>query len=222
MDTRKLARAIDSTLLRADATVEDMERLAVEAAKWGFAAVCVPPSHIGLCLRLLEGTGVRVATVAGFPLGYQAPGVKLIEALKAFGEGATEIDMVMNVSLFKSGMRSLAADEIRSVVEAIPDAVVKVIIEAALLTDAEKADACEMAVSAGAHFVKTSTGFGPGGASVQDVRLLHGAARGRVKVKAAGGIRTLGQTLAMIEAGAARVGTSSAGKIMEELAAKKP
>ncbi len=221
MDAKRFAGLIDSTLLRADAAEKEIEDLATGAALWGFAAVCVPPCHVGLAARVLKGTEVRVATVAGFPLGFQAAGVKLIEALKAFAEGASEIDMVMNISRFKSGCYEAVADETGSIVKALPDAVIKVIIEAALLTDDEKAVACGIAAASGAHFVKTSTGFGPGGATAKDVSLLRRVAAGRIKVKASGGIKDLEGALAMVEAGAQRLGTSSAARIMEELAARK-
>ena len=216
MDARELAGFLDSTLLAPASTARDIELLASGAARWGFASACVPPCHVELASRLLKGSSVAVATVAGFPLGYQSKGVKLIEALKAFGEGASEIDIVMNISHFKSGLHQLVSDEIGSIVGALPDAVIKVIIEAALLTDIEKAQACAIVARSGAAFVKTSTGFGPSGASVADVRLLHREAGGRISVKAAGGIKDLEGVLAMIEAGAARVGTSSAGRIMEQ------
>ncbi len=219
MDAKTLAGLIDSTMLAAAATEDDIRALAVDAARRGFATVCVPPCHVPLAVRLLDGSGTRVCTVAGFPFGYQGPGVKLMEATAACGEGASEIDMVMNVSLFRSGNVATVAREIGSVVKAVAGAVVKVIIEAALLTDAQKAEACAMAVAQGAHFVKTSTGFGPGGATVADVRLLVKAGGGKTKVKAAGGIRDLDTTLAMINAGAQRIGTSSAAGIMDEFAA---
>ncbi len=194
--------------------MSDIELLAYEAVRWGFASACVPPCHVELASRLLKGSAIAVTTVAGFPLGYQSKGVKLIEALKAFGDGASEIDIVMNISHFKSGHHQLVSDEICSIVGALPDAVIKVIIEAALLTDIEKAQACALVARSGAAFVKTSTGFGPSGASVADVRLLTHEAKGKIGVKAAGGIKDLEGALAMIEAGATRIGTSSAGKIM--------
>lgn len=196
--------------------MSDIELLASEAVRWGFASACVPPCHVELASRLLKGSAIAVTTVAGFPLGYQSKGVKLIEALKAFGDGASEIDIVMNISHFKSGHHQLVSDEICSIVGALPDAVIKVIIEAALLTDIEKAQACALVARSGAAFVKTSTGFGPSGASVADVRLLTHEAKGKIGVKAAGGIKDLEGALAMIEAGATRIGTSSAGKIMEK------
>lgn len=216
MDARELAGLLDSTLLAPASTAGEIENLASEAARRGFASACVPPCHVELASRLLKGSGVAVATVAGFPLGYQSNGVKLIEALKAFGDGASEIDLVMNISHFKSGSRELVSDEIGAIVWALPDAVIKVIIEASLLTDIEKAEACALVSKSGAAFVKTSTGFGPGGATEEDVRLLTREAGGRIGVKAAGGIKDLASALAMIEAGATRVGTSSAVKIMEQ------
>jgi len=216
MDARELAGFLDSTLLAPASTASDVELLASDAVRWGFASACVPPCHVELASRLLKGSAVAVTTVSGFPLGYQSKGVKLIEALKAFGEGASEIDLVMNISHFKSGHHQLVSDEIASIAGALPDAVIKVIIEAGLLTDIEKAAACALVAASGAAFVKTSTGFGPSGASVADVRLLKREAKGKIGVKAAGGIKNLESALAMIEAGATRIGTSSAARIMDE------
>jgi len=220
MDAKELAGLIDSTLLGPASTIKEIEQLAAEAARWGFASVCVPPCHVELASSILKDSAVAVATVAGFPLGYQSRGVKLIESVKAFGEGAAEIDLVMNISLFRSGLFEPVSEEICSVTEALPDALIKVIIEAALLTDEEKARACAMVAASGAAFVKTSTGFGPCGARTEDVRLLAREAQGRIGVKAAGGIKDLDGALAMIEAGATRLGTSRAARIMEEFAGR--
>jgi len=216
MDAKELAGLIDSTLLGPASTVEEVEKLAEEAALRGFASVCVPPCHVELASSILKHSAVAISTVAGFPLGYQSRGIKLIESVKAFGEGATEIDLVMNISLFKSGLLEPVSEEITSIVETLPDALIKVIIEAALLTDEEKERACAMVASSGAAFVKTSTGFGPSGARAEDVRLLTRVSGGRIGVKAAGGIKDLEGALAMIEAGATRLGTSRAARIMEE------
>lgn len=221
MTPETLAGAIDLTLLKPDCAVKDIEALAASAEKFPFAAICVPPCHVALAARLVEGNPVRVATVAGFPLGYQGRGIKLAEAVTAAEEGADEIDMVMNVSLFKSGKYAGVEDEIDSIVRGLPGRTVKVIIETCFLNGREKLEALEICVNGGAHFVKTSTGFGPSGATVEDVRMLKEAARGRLKVKASGGIKGLSDAIIMIEAGADRLGTSAGVSIMEELMASK-
>lgn len=217
MDTVELAGLIDNTILRADAAEKEIAGFVERSASLGFATVCVPPCHVALAVRLLAGFPTRVSTVAGFPLGFHTPEVKALEARKACEAGASEIDMVMNISLLKSGNTPFVEDEIGSVVRAIDGAVLKVIIETCCLTDAEKLASVEAAVSAGAAFVKTSTGFGTKGAEARDVELLARAAAGRIKVKASGGIKTLSSALSMIEAGAARIGTSSGAAILDEL-----
>lgn len=213
----ELAGMIDLTLLKPQAAKDDYRKLFEKARAWPFATVCVPPWHVPGAVRALEGSKTGVSTVAGFPLGYQAPGIKQLEAGKAFGEGAAEIDVVMNVSAFKSGEINYAADEISEVVSAAPGAVVKVIIEAAYLTDGEKREAVEVVASSGAAFVKTSTGFAPGGATASDVRLLKEASGGRVKVKAAGGVGGTEAALELIEAGADRIGASRGLEIISGL-----
>lgn len=204
-------------MLRPEATEGEVAAFVEDAASRGFAAVCVPPCHVPLAARLLDRSKTLVATVAGFPAGFQVPGVKLLEARAAFDTGASEIDIVMNISRLKSGDARYVTDEIAPVVRALPEAVIKVIIETCYLTDAEKLAALEAAVEAGADFVKTSTGFGPDGATVHDVELLAGAAEGRIMVKASGGIRTTEQALSMIRAGADRIGTSSGREIVSGL-----
>lgn len=221
MTPEALAGAIDLTLLKPDCAAKDIEALAASAKRFPFAALCVPPCHVALAARLVKGSAVKVATVAGFPLGYQARGIKLAEAVQSAGEGADEIDMVMNVSLFKSGRHAEAEEEIASMVKALPGKTVKVIIETCFLNLREKLEALEICVNGGAHFVKTSTGFGPSGATVEDVRMLKEAARGRLKVKASGGIKGLGDALAMIGAGANRLGTSAGVSIVEEFIGSK-
>jgi len=217
MDTIELAGLIDNTILRADATGKEVAGFVELSAPLGFATVCVPPCHVALAKKLLGTSKTPVSTVAGFPLGFQTPEVKAFEARKAVESGASEVDMVLNVSMLKSGNTSFVEDEIGLVARAIDKAVLKVIIETCCLTDAEKLASVEAAVRAGASFVKTSTGFGPKGADVADVALLFRAAAGRIRVKASGGIKTLSSALSMIEAGAGRLGTSSGAAILEEL-----
>ncbi len=227
MTAQELAGKIDLSVLKPFCTKGEIESLARGAKRFPFATVCVPPCHVEFAARLFLNKGggalkvegeseTKVSTVVGFPLGYTATSVKIFEAKKAVEEGAGEIDMVMNISMLKSGEFSYVEDEISAVVAAVPHAVVKVIIEACYLTDEEKLRAVDMVISYGAAFVKTSTGFGPGGATPGDVRFLKERAGGRIKVKAAGGIKTLEDTLAMIEAGADRVGTSAGVEIVEE------
>lgn len=216
MTADELANYIDLTLLKPDAGIREVEGLIKDAQKYPFASVCVPPCHVRLAVNLLGENSVKVGTVVGFPFGYQATTVKLLDACDAVEGGANEIDMVMNISMFKSGEPAYVQDEISEIISALPGTVVKVIIETCYLSDEEKVKACELVVNARAHYVKTSTGFGPGGAMVDDVRLLADASAGRIKVKAAGGIRTLSDALKMIEAGASRIGTSAGVKIVEE------
>lgn len=206
-----IAQYIEHTLLRAEATEADIERLCREAMEFGFHSVCVAPCHVALaCGVLKKDSGPRVTTVAGFPLGTSQPGAKAMETRLALGVGAHEVDMVMRVGAALEGRWDVVEDEIRLLCDVINgDAVLKVIIETCYLDDAQKVRAVEAAVSAGADFVKTSTGFGPSGATVEDVRLMKETAAGRIKVKAAGGIRTLEAAESMIAAGADLIGTSS-------------
>ncbi len=205
-----LAPLIEHTLLKPDAARADVERLCGEAVRFGFAAVCVNSAHVAACARLLRGSRVRVCVTVGFPLGAQLPEVKAYEARRAVEEGASEVDMVMNLGTLKSGDDALVEADIRGVVRAAgPGAAVKVILETALLTREEKVRAALIARAAGAAFVKTSTGFGPGGATVEDVRLLRETVGPDMGVKASGGIRTRREAEAMVAAGANRIGTSS-------------
>ena len=210
----ELARYIDHTILRADAGVADITRLAAEAAEHRFAAVCVNPVYIDLAAHLLAGTGVLVATVVGFPLGVTFAAVKALETREAILRKADEIDMVMNIAAAKAGQWGAVGEDIRQVVAAADGKTVKVILETALLTDDEKRRACHEAVAAGAGYVKTSTGFGPGGATVEDVRLMRAAVGEAVGVKASGGIRTRQQAELLIAAGATRLGTSAGPAII--------
>lgn len=205
----EIAKYIDHTLLRADATPEEITKLCAEAAATGFAAVCVNPIYVDLAAHLLAGSGVKVATVIGFPLGATFTAVKVAETKEAILRKADEIDMVMNIGAARAGQWQAVTDDIREVVTAAEGKTVKVIIETVLLSEEEKRLACEAALTGGAHYVKTSTGFAAGGATVQDVRLLAGIVAGKAGVKASGGIRTREQAEAMLAAGATRLGTSA-------------
>lgn len=213
-----LARYIDHTLLKPEATPQAIARLCEEARAWRFAAVCVPPLYVSLAADLLTDTEVRVATVIGFPLGNTSTPVKVHEALQALHDGAHELDMVLPIGLLKAGRDDRVYQDLRAVVDVAHEAgaVVKVILETGLLTEQEIVRACLLAKAAGADFVKTSTGFGPRGATVEDVRLMRQTVGPDMGVKAAGGIRTYAQALAMIEAGANRLGTSAGVRIMEQ------
>jgi deoxyribose-phosphate aldolase len=204
-----LALYIDHTLLKADATEAQITRLCAEAREHRFASVCVNPRWVALCAQLLAGSGVRVCTVIGFPLGASSSAIKAAETRQAVADGADELDMVISVGDLKAGNYEFVRTDIRGVVKAAEGRTVKVIIEACLLTDEEKSLACKLAMAAGADFVKTSTGFSSGGATVADVKLMRSAVGPNFGVKAAGGIRTRQDALAMIEAGANRIGASA-------------
>ncbi|NPV26844.1 MAG: deoxyribose-phosphate aldolase [Firmicutes bacterium] len=216
-----LAKLIDHTLLKPDATEAAVTSLCWEAQEYGFGAVCVNPTWVSLAARLLRPTSVKVCTVIGFPLGATTTPAKVGEAIEALACGATELDMVINLGKLKSGHYDFVCRDIEAVVgvarECSPPIVVKVILETALLTRAEKVTACQLVKDAGADFVKTSTGFGPGGATVDDVKLLRSIVGPAFGVKASGGIRTLQHALAMVEAGANRLGTSAGVAIMAEV-----
>jgi len=213
-----IARLIDHTLLKPDATQAQIAQLCHEARQYGFAAVCVNPTHVKLCADLLKGTDVAVCTVVGFPLGATPSEVKAYEAQQAIDDGATEIDMVINIGALKGGEYDLVERDIAMVTRTCHNngALCKVIIEAALLTDEEKVKACELAKKAGADYVKTSTGFGPGGATVADVALMRRVVGPRMGVKAAGGIRSYAEAKGMVQAGATRIGASAGVKIVQE------
>ena len=207
---------IDHTLLKPDATSEAVRRLCEEAVEFGFASVCIPPVFVPLVAELLYGSEVAVGTVVGFPLGYTPAEVKVFETRQAVGAGAGEIDMVIHIGAALEGRLDVVEEEVRQVVEAAGAAPVKVILECCHLDVGLKRALTEVVVKAGGAFVKTSTGFGPGGATVEDVRLLVEAAAGRVGVKAAGGIRDWNACRQMLAAGAARVGTSAGAAIMAQ------
>ncbi len=216
-----IPQLIDHTILRPDTTRADIEQLCREARQHKFYSVCVNPTWVSLARQLLDGSGVKVCCVVGFPLGAQPPETKAMEARAAIRQGAREIDMVINVGALKSGDDALVLRDIRSVVEACRDgsARCKVILETSLLTNQEKARACELAVKARADFVKTSTGFSTGGATVEDVALMSRIVREKgLGVKASGGIRALADLRRMVQAGATRIGTSSGIKILQEAA----
>jgi deoxyribose-phosphate aldolase len=218
-----LAKTIDHTLLKPDATPDQIAQLCFEARKHGFASVCINPAWVKLSAQLLEGSPVKVCTVIGFPLGASAPEVKAFETGNAIAQGATEIDMVINVGALKARDLELVARDIRGVVAAAHarGAIVKVIIEAVLLTDEEKTIACLLSKEAEADFVKTSTGFAGGGATVHDVALMRRVVGPEMGVKAAGGVRTYADAESMIKAGATRIGASAGVKIIQGPSAEK-
>jgi len=216
LTTPQLAKMIDHTLLRADATQSEMAKLTEEAKQYQFASVCVNPGWVAYAAEQLQGTGVDICTVIGFPLGASTTETKAFETKDAIAKGATEVDMVINISALKDGKDDYVEQDIRAVVEAAAGkALVKVIIETCLLTDDEKVRACQAAVRAGADFVKTSTGFSTGGATPEDIALMRRTVGPDIGVKASGGVRSLEDMQKMIEAGATRIGASSGVKIMQ-------
>jgi deoxyribose-phosphate aldolase len=213
-----LAKIIDSTLVKATATKNDVERLCQEAIQYGFGCVIVNPVHVRLAASILKGTDVRVGSTVGFPFGVSLLDVKALEAARAVEDGACELDMVMNLSAFKSGDYELVKRDIEAVTalkRRFSGLIVKVIIETPLLTSEEKVMACKIVKEAGADFVKTSTGLFGGGATVEDVKLMRQVVGKDFGVKAAGGIRTYADAVAMIEAGANRIGTSTAVAVIQ-------
>ncbi len=218
MTPAEIALLIDHTLLKPEATRSDVQRLCAEALQFEFASVCVNPCHVAQAAEALRDSRVHVCTVVAFPLGATLTSVKVFETDEAIRLGAREIDMVIDIGALKSGDDADVEADIRGVVEASHrgGAICKVIIEAALLTKDEKIRASRAAMNAGADFVKTSTGFGPGGATVEDVRLIRSAVGPEMGVKAAGGIRTWQDFRQMLAAGATRIGTSSSVKILDE------
>jgi deoxyribose-phosphate aldolase len=213
-----VASLIDHTLLKADASGHEIEKLCNEAREFGFATVCINPTWVSLAARLLRGSSTGVCTVVGFPLGATTPDVKQYETRRVIYDGATEVDMVINVGALKSGDLALVERDIAGVAAACRDCGVlsKVIIEAALLSDEEKVTACSLSKAAGADYVKTSTGFGPGGATVADVALMRRVVGPDIGVKAAGGVRDYESLKNLVSAGASRVGASAGVKIVQE------
>ncbi len=223
-DAGGVAAMIDHTLLKADASRGEIEALCREAAEYGFASVCVNPTWVAICARQLSGAGVKVCSVVGFPLGATTPDTKHYETRRAIFDGAREIDMVLNIGALKSGDLRLVERDIDAVAAPCREAgaLSKVIIEAALLTDDEKIAACTLARAAGADYVKTSTGFGPGGATAADVALMRRVVGDQMGVKAAGGVRDLDGLKAMVAAGATRVGASAGVRIVQESRVQQP
>ncbi|MGT2926271.1 deoxyribose-phosphate aldolase [Streptococcus cuniculipharyngis] len=211
----QINKYIDHTLLKQDSSREQIDQLLAEAKAYDFASVCVNPTWVAHCAQVLSDSDVKVCTVVGFPLGATLPSVKAFETVQSIEAGADEIDMVINIGALKSGNDDLVEEDIRAVVEASGDKLVKVIIETCLLTEEEKVRACQLAVKAGADFVKTSTGFSTNGATVADVTLMRETVGPDVGVKAAGGARSLEDAQAFIQAGATRIGTSSGVAIMK-------
>lgn len=212
----ELASTIDHTLLKAVADEAALRKLCKEAVTHHFASVCINPCWVPLCVQELKGSGIPVCTVIGFPLGANSSAIKAAEASLAVSQGASEIDMVMNIGLAKSGRWNDVANDIREVVQASKPTIVKVIIETCHLDKEEKVLACRAAVAAGANCVMTSTGFGTGGATAEDVQLMKQAVGDSLKVKASGGIRTMCDAVAMLDAGASRIGASSGVAIVLE------
>ncbi len=213
---QKIASMIDHTLLSPEATENMIKDLCKEAKEYGFAAVCVNPFYVKLAKGILENSKVKVATVIGFPLGASIKEVKAYETIKAIEDGANEIDMVINIGALKNKDYDRVRDDIRAVVYAAKNkAIVKVIIETCLLTQEEKKIACEMAMEAGVDFVKTSTGFSTGGATTEDVKLMKTIVRNKLQIKASGGIRDYETAMAMIDAGASRIGASASVNIVK-------
>jgi len=216
-----LPALIDHTILRPEATKADVLRLCREARQYAFTVIFIPPCYTADAVEAVAGSAVRVGIPIGFPLGGHATSVKVAEAVEGVKQGARVLDMVINVSRLKSGDHDAVRQDMAAVVQATPDAEHKVILETCYLSDEEKRVACRLAVEAGVDYVKTSTGFGAGGATVADVRLLKASVGGRAKVKASGGIRDWKTTREMLEAGADRIGTSASLKIMEEWSAAR-
>lgn len=217
VDAGRIAALIDHTILKPEATAADVRRICAEAKKYGFASVCVNPYWVALVAREVAGSAVKVCSVVGFPLGANTTGVKVAEAEGAIRDGAREVDMVLNVGELRAGSHDAVRHDIEAVVRAAhaAGAIVKVILETALLDDEQKRIACALAKEADADFVKTSTGFGPAGATVHDVRLMREAVGPGMGVKAAGGIRTLADLRAMVDAGASRIGASASVAIVD-------
>jgi deoxyribose-phosphate aldolase len=218
ISNEEIAKMIDHTNVKGDATEDDIKKLCSEALQYNFASACVTPTNVVLTSKLLKYSDVKVCAVIGFPLGVQTPKTKAFEAMEVVSKGASEIDMVMNIGGLKSDREELVKEDIQGVVESAGDKIVKVILETALLTDEEKIRACVIAKKAGVDFVKTSTGFGGlSGATVEDVSLMRKTVGSKMGIKAAGGIRNLKTALAMINVGATRIGTSTGVQIMEDI-----
>ena len=209
-------KLIDHTLLKADATKAEVTQVLAEALKYDFASVCIQPCHVSYAAQYLKGSDVKVCTVIGFPLGANTSAVKAFETADAIQNGADEIDMVINIGALKDGQDETVLNDIVAVVQAAQDKTVKVILETCLLSEEEIVKACQLCMQAKADFVKTSTGFSTGGATIENIRIMKAAIDDPMQVKAAGGIRTYEDLLKMVEAGASRIGTSAGCSIMQK------
>ncbi len=214
-----LSSYIDHTLLKPTATQAEIKKLCEEAIEYQFASVCVPPCYVKLAAGVLNGTSVAVGTVIAFPLGYSTSATKVKEAQEAQQLGAQEIDMVINRGWIKDGLYQLVVEEVHEVAQVLPNMIIKIIMELCDLTEQEKRKVATVLLESGAHFLKTSTGLGKGGATIKDVSLLADICRGQMKIKAAGGILHASEAAAFIRAGASRIGTCSAVRIMQESSA---
>jgi deoxyribose-phosphate aldolase len=224
LSSKYIARLIDHTLLKPDTTVADIEKICSESITYQFASVCISPTYVSQAAKILSGSIIKVCTVVGFPSGAHLTEIKVLETCKAIEDGASEIDMVINIGAMKTGNQRLVYEEIKKICEICreSDVTSKIIIETAFLSEDEKINACLLVKKAGADFVKTSTGFGPHGATLNDVALMSGIVRDSgIGVKAAGGIRSYKEALDMIRAGATRIGTSSGIKIIEQAGYKQ-
>lgn len=217
MNKEQLAQYFDHTILKPSATTQEVLGICNEAIQYGFYSVCVNSTHVNLVANTLKDTQIKTCSVVGFPLGASTPEAKAFETSQAIENGATEIDMVINIGALLDKKYDIVEKDIKAVVDAAKGNIVKVIIETCFLTDQQKVKACELALQAGAHFVKTSTGFGTGGATIADIKLMRDTVGSRMQVKASGGIKDLTDTRAMIDAGADRIGASAGVKIMKEM-----
>jgi deoxyribose-phosphate aldolase len=215
-DAGQLAQMIDHTLVRPDATLGDLAAVCGEAKKYGFSCVVVNGCHVARARELLSGTLIKVCSVVGFPHGANTTTVKIVEAMEAMKNGASELDIVINIGMVKSGRYDFVEIDIKNIMAMTPQKIHKVIIETGSLTPDEITRVCRIAVRTGAEFVKTSTGYGPRGATVEDIRLMREAVGSLCRIKASGGIRSLASVTALVEAGAERIGTGFGPAIMEE------
>ncbi len=212
----RLAQLIDHTVVRPDATISDVAQACQDAKKYGFACVVVNSCYVQRARELLSGTLIKVCCVVGFPHGANTTTVKIVEAMEAMKNGASELDIVINIGMVKSGKYDFVEIDLKNIIAMTPQKIHKVIVETGCLTPDEIANVCKIAVKAGAEFVKTSTGYGPRGSTIEDIRIIRKAVESRCRIKASGGIRDLAAVTAMVDAGAERIGTSSGPEIMEE------
>jgi deoxyribose-phosphate aldolase len=213
---QKIAKTIDHSLLKPEMTRDEVRQGCEIAKKYDVASVCCKPSDVAFCAEILKGTDVEIGTVVGFPHGSSTTATKVFETKAAIADGATEIDMVLNIGLLKSGLYEEVKSDIKAVVDAAGGKMVKVILENAYLTDDEKVTACKLCEAAGAHYVKTSSGYAPTGATVADVKLMRASVSPKVKVKSAGGVRTLDALIEMLDAGIERSGATTTSTMLDE------